>query len=100
VRDGHVTGVQTCALPIFGARVSAVARGDGVVPLADGARAELEARLVEVGPEGLAVAIGNLEVAHEVALVVAVEGRVEAGDGARRSEGRRVRKEGSVGHAL
>src|SRR5690625_5680958 len=38
IRDGHVTGVQTCALPIFGVFYSAVLRGDmDAISIGDGA---------------------------------------------------------------
>src|SRR5437870_10535894 len=34
IRDGHVTGVQTCALPICCAR-SSIERGNGLIPFGD-----------------------------------------------------------------
>src|SRR5690625_7215887 len=36
IRDGHVTGVQTCALPIFGIGASHELRGDRLQPVLEG----------------------------------------------------------------
>src|SRR5689334_24338535 len=63
IRDGTVTGVQTCALPISGGRVVAVAVGRGVGPV--GQPGELPERVL--GPGGrvpdddLAVAARRLD---------------------------------------
>src|SRR5437870_11552276 len=42
IRDGHVTGVQTCALPIFEALIEL----EGALPLGLGLVGDLDARLL------------------------------------------------------
>src|SRR5207253_8612260 len=91
IRDGHVTGVQTCALPIYSQTAAAIPSSALAVPAS--LHASLMARLDRLGP------------AKEVAQIGAVIGRefshaLLAAVVRKRSEERRVGKECRSGMSL
>src|SRR5439155_11840146 len=93
IRDGHVTGVQTCALPIFGDR-----RGEERIEEARGLRSGGNQELGARGGDILDVACIPDGQARPVAEVEGARGAEESPAGGRgqmgRSEERRVGKEG------
>src|SRR5690606_39702165 len=89
IRDFHVTGVQTCALPIFGVLIEEIARDADFEVQGAGKRVELEraAAVVLLGDEEL------LRRAIENVVRNAVRFTPE-GTAVTRSEERRVGEEG------
>src|SRR5207253_4780113 len=92
IRDGHVTGVQTCALPIFGIMTG---------PFPSPGRARLRPSLAELGAEGGSAGVSpshtQSKLEKETALrIMRKSGVIWLRGSSCRSEERRVGKESSV----
>src|SRR5260370_29260077 len=79
IRDSSVTGVQTCALPIF----FGAARGDGTLTMADGKKYGISVENIKIGSVGASYVQGKGSV-YNLKQAQDMEGR---------SEERRVGKE-------
>src|SRR5207245_6879750 len=95
IRDATVTGVQTCALPIFGLRREAVLIQEGH-RFATETDTETLAHLIEDSPGAtlearVIAALGHVEGTYGVA-VIAESGRAACRGGGRAAGGGRVRR--------
>src|SRR5690606_40613732 len=92
IRDFHVTGVQTCALPISDVQGSQEALSQSLLKLSTD---EVKVQLVYAGVGGISESDINLAIASK-AIVIGFNVRADAG-ARKRSEERRVGKGGRVG---